>query len=267
MKTCHSCGAELHEQAVLCIHCGASQEVIPVVDVVNNVNTCPYCGYGCHKDAIICVNCGKSLVRKENNVASKHQISGKGKKAISVIAIILFVSQTLANLLQIEKQIEQLTYGYMETFIPYIITVISYILILIGFIIRKNNKLPGIGFLLSVVSVGFSLVSCLADFGFVIEDGLLAAGYVLSIARNIIIATMYFSKNEAVRKIWFIPVFIVVLRCVISVFFEYFDSYYFGAADVMMIVVSYIYTLLTTIFACLNAKMNWTSSKIEEITT
>lgn len=264
---CKTCSAELHDQTVLCVHCGASQEVLPVIDTVNNVNICPNCGYECHKEAIICVNCGQSLVRKENKEAPKHQNTGNGKKVISIIAIIFVVSQTLANLLQIEKQIEYLTYGYIESFIPYIITVVSYILIFIGFIICRNNKLPGVGFLLSAISVVFSLVCCLLDFGFIIEDVLLVLGYVIYIAMNIMIAVMYFSKNDSVRKLWFIPILIVVLRCVISVFYEYFDSYYFGFDDVLMIVVSYIYTLFTTLFACLNAKINWTSSKIKEKTT
>lgn len=261
MKTCHSCGAEIHDQSVLCVHCGASQEVLPVVDTVAGINICPNCGNECHKDAIICVNCGQSIVRTESKEKpkqkSRHYNSDKAKKVISIIAIILIASQIFANLLQIGKQIEYLTYGYIEGFIPYAITVVSYILILIGFIIRKNNKLPGIGFLLSVVSVGFSLVYCLADFGFVIEDGLLAAGYVLSIASDIIIATMYFSKNDSVRKLCFIPVLIAVLNCIISIFCEYFDSYYFWLEDALLVVATYIPTLLVRIFTCLNAKMNW----------
>ena len=146
MKICPFCGAEIHEQAVMCVHCNATLEQPPAASAKSDVNLCPNCGNECIKEAIICVKCGQSLEKKpqpkNNSVAGDKKSSNAGK----VVAIIAIISGLVGVIGNVANLISSITYSFdVATVIFNLIYLAGSALVFAGFIIRKNSILPAPG--------------------------------------------------------------------------------------------------------------------------
>ena len=90
--TCPYCGSEIHDQAVLCVHCGKQLSSQFAQNVPKETKTCPNCGSECYKDAVICVKCGTAFTKNEQlnkNITSRRK-NNKGKQAAFAILSVIF---------------------------------------------------------------------------------------------------------------------------------------------------------------------------------
>ncbi len=63
---CRSCGQQIHDEAVVCVHCG--------VPVGKGKEFCPNCGGNVHPEAVVCVRCGVELKKKIPDGIQKRSI-------------------------------------------------------------------------------------------------------------------------------------------------------------------------------------------------
>ena len=64
---CRSCGQQIHDEAVVCVHCG--------VPVGKGNGYCPNCGGETHPEAVVCVHCGVELKKKIPSNIQKRSIA------------------------------------------------------------------------------------------------------------------------------------------------------------------------------------------------
>ena len=75
---CNNCGAEINENAAVCLKCG--------VYAGAGGNFCPNCGEPTAPNASVCTNCGVALVNTKNPSGAS---SGKSKMIAGLLAILL----------------------------------------------------------------------------------------------------------------------------------------------------------------------------------
>ncbi len=262
MKFCPSCGGEVHDQAVICVHCGVSL----AANVVSDKRYCSSCGAECHKDAVICVGCGQLLEKKPVSgsaaVAEGIKKAGSGK-VVWVIALILCgigAISLLANFIRMISRGEDFIY-----ILTAFLSLISSGLIVGGFIVRKSSPLPGIGYIISAATTALSTIVSMVDYGFTF--GLFMS--LVSVIQIALVARLYLDKNNAVRQKWLIPVVMCVAITVITIvgnlidgaydsFSGYYYTYsYFDSELFITDLLSKIGGVLGVVVTCLNAKYNW----------
>lgn len=292
MRFCKNCGKEVSEQAAFCVGCGASlaapasapvpppppapapapsynnyqqpnpapapapsynnepqvapaptptpaygYQSAPAPAYSADMKLCPGCGNPCNKNAVVCVRCGTKLAAGSGATAK----NGKGISIVAIIFGIIGAFTTFVNLIDYEFALPQL------------VSFVGTVLVVVGFIIGKCSKLPGVGYIVSIVASFLNLIVYENDPTF---------GFVLGIIQTGLMAAMYLGGN-GIRKAWFAPIILGVL----AVFFNYLpimDSYFFDAG-------SFIVTLISTgigvFISCFNAKTNWNKPESAPIPT
>ncbi len=289
MRFCKNCGKEVSEQAAFCVGCGASlatpapapapapppasapapsynyqqpnpapapapsynnepqaapaptptpaysYQPAPAPAYSADIKICPGCGNPCNKNAVVCVRCGTKLA------AGSTTKNGKGISIVAIIFGVIGVISTFSNMINMDFEL------------PFLVSFIGTVLVLVGFIIGKCNKLPGVGYIVSIVASILNLIIYENDPTF---------GFILGIIQTGLMAAMYLGGN-GIRKAWFAPIILGVL----AVFFNYLplmESYYFDAG-------SFIVTLISTgigvFISCFNAKTNWNKPESTPIPT
>ena len=264
MKICPFCGAEVHEMAVMCVHCKAMLNAAPTMPNVSDANICPNCGNECIKEAIICVRCGQSL--EKNKTPVNNQPVAKKKrdgidKTVGVGAICFAIIGIISG---ISSLFSVFSYGYELTIITTLISFIGSICVCMGFIIRKNNVLPGIGYIITMLSSVLGFV--LGRIVFARTMTLISLVIItIAIVQNVLMATLYFNKKPDGRKLWFVPVILAAVIMIINVIANFADGYYYSGyyytlfvwqifvKDILM----RIGTVVGILLACANAKLNW----------
>lgn len=77
MKYCTHCGAELNDDAVVCIKCGCG--------VAGKVKYCTHCGAEVNEDAVVCIKCGCSLG------ATKAAAGGDNETLKTIIKVFMII--------------------------------------------------------------------------------------------------------------------------------------------------------------------------------
>lgn len=78
---CRNCGAEMNENAVVCVKCGVQKN--------GASNFCQNCGKPTNPEAIVCVSCGVSLTQKGGASGGTGVKSQKTKMVAGLLAIFL----------------------------------------------------------------------------------------------------------------------------------------------------------------------------------
>lgn len=79
---CRNCGAEMHENAVVCVKCGVQKN--------GASNFCQNCGNPTNTEAVVCVNCGVSLAKKGSSSSGGTGVKGEKTKMVAgLLAIFL----------------------------------------------------------------------------------------------------------------------------------------------------------------------------------
>ena len=197
-----------------------------------DVKICTVCGNPCNKNAVVCVRCGQKFSGKEAGTTAK---SGK---AISVIAIIL-VALGLLTILSTAIAYESFS---ASTFL----SLVSSVVILVGFIKGKCNKLPGIGYCISIVANLLSVLVDGSDFTF---------AFVLSLVQIGLTAAMFLGGN-GIRKLWYLPVIFAALSSIVAT--VALAQYSSEVPYLLSVAIGSIFGSCIGVFVvCLNAKTNW----------
>lgn len=72
---CRNCGAQMHDEAVVCIQCGVPKG--------SGNKFCDKCGAETHPDAVVCVRCGCSFAKPNSTAqAGTQQFTGERKSKL-----------------------------------------------------------------------------------------------------------------------------------------------------------------------------------------
>ncbi len=251
MKFCSSCGSQIHENAVICVNCGASQ----TSSVVSDKKFCSICGNECIKDAVICVNCGTPFSTPTATKKPHKPVSPA--KIVSVIAIILVALGTLSIFISI---LTLLTNSASFSPIDLLLSAAVSIFTLVGFIKQKNNILPGLGYMLSAVLTLISFVINIVDYEY------FSIANLVSVVQVVLLAMLFINKKPNGRKYWYLPVALAGIAVIISTIeniangaFEY-QGYYstsFMWDAFIPYIASQIGSVVGICVSALNAKLNW----------
>ncbi len=87
MKFCTHCGTQLHDEAVVCLKCGAPAEKVKTnLPTALETKYCTHCGAQVLKDAVICPKCGCSVKsRNTSNVGTGLQTAAKVLMILSCV--------------------------------------------------------------------------------------------------------------------------------------------------------------------------------------
>ena len=78
---CRNCGAEMNENAVVCVKCGVQKN--------GSSNFCQNCGNPTNPEAVVCINCGVSLAKKGASSGQSGETGEKTKMVAGLLAIFL----------------------------------------------------------------------------------------------------------------------------------------------------------------------------------
>ena len=247
---CPNCGAEVHDQAVLCVHCGNQLVSHPVQTGSTNFKTCPACGNECHKDAVVCVKCGTAFAKEKPSAKAKPQ-NDKGKRiAFAILSAIFFAA---AYGMSIISNIRSAIYG--KEFIGLLVA-IPLLIAFIGLIIfaKKRNPLPSIGLAAFALYVGVVTVISLVSNGFYSSF----IGRLLAVIGYLLLAVVLIAKKET--KAWFLPAIIITASCVYFMILNrelYYSGWYYSSFDFGRFI-RYTYNeiaeIIASVFMCLLAK-------------
>ncbi len=237
-KICTNCGNPCNKNAVICVKCG--QSLTASAPASSDTIFCTNCGNSCNKNAVICVKCGQTLTSSNSKATTKAKTNVDLAKVISILSIVLCAIGVLSVTI---STISSFSYSWYNP-VPSLISIAGSVFVLVGFIKGKCNKLPGIGYILSVLSSIVSLIVYENDITFVL---------ILSIIQTLMMAALFIGKNE-IRKFWYAPIavygLIVIIGFISNISYGNFGYAISGAA-----------TMLGGVFgaavSCLNAKLNW----------
>lgn len=212
MKKCHFCGAEIVDEAVLCVHCNSYLEDKKAVTNNDSYVVCPKCQNKCIKDAVICVECGEPLIKEKTR---------KDRTFLKILAIIIFVIDIVSSVLTL---IGNFYYGYTSLYPTLVISAIgsmvSAIIVIVGLSSNKNKKIIGIAFILNVITnLIVYLINLYSNkvnvtFGEVILT--IATSFIITNFEGILMAIMFLLEKEILKKLWFVPSSLYIISLVIS---------------------------------------------------
>lgn len=257
MKKCHYCNSEILDEAVFCVHCKSTLDVIAVKEANPDVKICTYCGNECNKNAVLCVKCGSGFKNEQKTSKNK---SCNINTVVSTASIVLRGIYLIC--LIISFFVSWQYYGLNNHLVDliFLLNIIVSGIALAGLILGKKNKIVAIGY-------GFAtLISMISLFTEIV--GVAKVVITISVVCNAIIALLY-TGNKALRKVWFIPPALSFLSAVITIILhlvwdmDYFSSYYYGWLDFLLALrgVSYFFSpvirVIITAVTSYNAKLNW----------
>ncbi len=253
--TCPYCGADIQDQAVLCVHCGEQLSSQPTQPVLRNTKICPKCGNECHKDAVICVKCGTMFAKETHPTKNKKPKKTHNKEKRIAFACLSAIFFALAHWEIVFNGIRQVMRLQEKVDLTYIIPLI---LIFAGLIIfaKKKNPLPSIGFTAFTVCLVVFKIMGITKYGwnnYVIIELLEFCGYIL-------LALVLLSKKQT--KIWFLPSILITAGSVFSIIAMRDWNFSF------MIFIRFSYdeiaNIIASIFVCLLAKYSNKPAEINQ---
>lgn len=258
MKFCSSCGAQIHENAVICVSCGAAQtSAAPAVP--NGKKFCPVCGNESIKEAVICVKCGSPFAPQTATQGRpvRQKTPASPAKIVSVIAIVLAAFGLLSILASV---ITLLVNSASVSPVNMLISAAVSVCTLVGFIKMKNNILPGVGYMLSAVSTFITFITNIVEYEY------FSLATLISVVQIVLLALLFINKKPNGRKLWYLPVILAGVVALISIIesladgrFEY--SYYYSSSFMWEAFIPYVASLIGSVFgilvSALNAKLNW----------
>lgn len=242
MKNCPYCNTEILDEAVFCVHCSTALGGDSVKSAPN-ANVCPQCGNECDKNAVICVKCGYSF-KSQGKTGDKKTVSKN--KLISIIAIALCALGTIINVVNLFQQ----SFKFSSFF-----AVVASVIVLAGLILGKKNKLPVIGYAVSV------LVNVVTMF---MNDNITLIN-IASVIPFLPLLLLYTGKKPY-EKYWLAPVIMSGAIAVIGIIMNLLDSVYtydgyysdWFMWDLFLIDVgTKIGLVLGFMLESYNAKLNW----------
>lgn len=255
MKICPYCNSEILDEAVFCVHCKSTLEVIAAKIVNPDVKICSYCGNKCYKNAVLCVECGKGFESVQKTSGKK---SSNINKVISVVSIVLHGIVLIFSIISLLINLQ--VYGLDAISL---LNMIPTGVVLIGLILGKKNKIVAIGYGLSALMGLISLFTGTVD--------IYSVRTIILVARNAIIALLY-TGNKALRKVWFIPTALSFLSATIITIFnlangymyeDYYSSYDVGQAFLLSVLRVFslffpaVMSVIQDTVTSYNAKLNW----------